>query len=378
VTPAFKPTVAIVKAGREPNAVEPLPTLSIGQLLESTSPPALIKDVLTEGGTSLVYGASGLGKTQLVLYTAGHLSTGQASVFGRKIRRKVGCIYVAAEGRGGLKARAEALAQHTGIRLTEGAFEIVATAVDLFAPHADTPRLVATVKAAALRMGCEVGLIVIDTLARSMGDGDENSTRDMNQFVRNVDRVREDTGAHVCIVHHVGKDADRGPRGSYALFANVDTVIELRKDSGSKITTATITKQRDGEDGVTLTAFKLRRVILGHDEDGDEISSAVLDPIDPNEAPTRKPGKKRMNPAEVITLRELTNALASEGKPVPSDPNIPSSAKVVPVSAWRERTYQAGVADGTQDAKRKAFARAKDALVAAGLAGVWGEWAWLV
>ncbi|MEJ7669032.1 MAG: PriCT-2 domain-containing protein [Casimicrobiaceae bacterium] len=43
---------------------------------------------------------------------------------------------------------------------------------------------------------------------------------------------------------------------------------------------------------------------------------------------------------------------------------------------WRERCYRAGITTGDQDAKRKAFTRAKQALGDAGLLGTWDGFFW--
>ena len=41
--------------------------------------------------------------------------------------------------------------------------------------------------------GCERLLIIIDTLNLSIGDGDENSARDMSEVVRNAQRLAKST-----------------------------------------------------------------------------------------------------------------------------------------------------------------------------------------
>ena len=58
--------------------------------------------------------------------------------------------------------------------------------------------------AAARDMGADV--IVLDTLARTFGECDENAARDMGGFVANVDRLRTETGAHVAVIHHGTKE----------------------------------------------------------------------------------------------------------------------------------------------------------------------------
>ncbi len=57
-------------------------------------------------------------------------------------------------------------------------------------------------------------LIVIDTMARCLVGGEENSARDVGLFIHGVERIRHATGAAVLVVHHAGKDGKtRGSTG---------------------------------------------------------------------------------------------------------------------------------------------------------------------
>ena len=73
----------------------------------------------------------------------------------------------------------------------------------------------------------EIALIVVDTLSRAMAGANENTSEDMSQFIKNCDILRNISNAHLMIVHHTGKDAAKGARGSSALKAALDTEIEL-------------------------------------------------------------------------------------------------------------------------------------------------------
>ena len=106
-----------------------------------------------------------------------------------------------------------------------------------------------------------------------MGDGDENSGQDMGAFIRNVDTIRTATGAHICIVHHTGKDTARGARGHSSLRAATDTEIELTVSES--ISTAQVTKQRDGKIPAPFS-YTLREVVLGTDSDGDDAINLKL------------------------------------------------------------------------------------------------------
>src|SRR5262249_23253233 len=77
--------------------------------------------------------------------------------------------------------------------------------------------------------------IVIDTLNRCFGGGDENSTKDMSAFVKGCDAMREEFGASVLIIHHTGHDAGKGARGATALPSAMDIAFVLTKPKGSSL-----------------------------------------------------------------------------------------------------------------------------------------------
>ena len=97
-------------------------------------------------------------------------------------------------------------------------------------------------------------LVVIDTLARNFGTGDENDQRDMNAFVKGCDTLREEfDGATVLVVHHPGKDQRRGARGSLVLAGAVDALLCLQGSVGKlKLVTEMQKDEKVGGDGVAL------------------------------------------------------------------------------------------------------------------------------
>jgi hypothetical protein len=113
--------------------------------------------------------------------------------------------------------------------------------------------------------------VTLDTLARVIGPGDENSARDMGLLVRSMDKIRGETGgAHTMTVHHSGKNATKGARGSSALRAATDTELEVE---GGRII---MRKQRNGEI-VKPIGFRLVPVELGKDEDGGSVTSCTIE-----------------------------------------------------------------------------------------------------
>ena len=76
-----------------------------------------------------------------------------------------------------------------------------------------------------------VDVIIIDTLARAIASTnlDENSAKDMGAAVFEFDRIRDALNCLVILVHHSGKDAGRGMRGSSSLLAAADAVFTATK-----------------------------------------------------------------------------------------------------------------------------------------------------
>ena len=54
----------------------------------------------------------------------------------------------------------------------------------------------------------------------------------MAQYIRNITTLRSGFNCHVLIIHHSGKDKNKGARGHTSLRAAVDTEIEINVTAG--------------------------------------------------------------------------------------------------------------------------------------------------
>jgi hypothetical protein len=229
--------------------------------------PYLIKGFLDQGASSVVFGDSNVGKSFVMLDVAFHIAAGRPW---REMRvHRQGVVYVAAEGGRTIRSRILALKKH--FAADSFALALVPCSVDLGVRSADTRGLIDLIGEAAKRMDVAVGLVVVDTLSRALAGGDESSSADMGALVKNMDRLREHTGAHVAFVHHSGKDASKGARGWSGLRAAIDTEIEIVPGE------IRVTKQRDME-AIRPLGFSLESVPVGTDADGDTITSCVVLP----------------------------------------------------------------------------------------------------
>jgi hypothetical protein len=224
----------------------------------------IVKGVLPRGDLAMVYGASGSGKSFWVIDLAAAIQLGHPWC-GRKVAQGQ-VVYIAAEGAQGVRKRVAAYKLRHGVgSLPLGLIE---AAPNLRRP-ADVQEVIAQIKAT---FG-HVTLIIVDTLARVSPGAEENGGKDMGPVLEYCAAIGRATGATVLLVHHAGKEVDRGARGWSGLKAAMDVEIEINRADDAR--SATVTKMKDGEEGQEF-GFTLETVPLGPDDDGDEITSCVV------------------------------------------------------------------------------------------------------
>ena len=312
----------------------------------------LVKGLMDDGAMSVVYAPSNAGKSFFCLDLAFHIAMGW-NWRGMPIKKRGCVIYIAAEGGHGFTNRVAALKLHHG--LIDGAdipLAVLPCPVDLLSPDADTPRIVEMTAEVERETGLPVVLVVIDTLSRALAGGDENGPKDMTGFVGNIDRIRH-ASPHVMIVHHAGKDLAKGARGHSSLRAATDTEIELAPTGNGKECIATVTKQRDLEGG-DVFRFTLKGVVLGKDEDGDPVSSAVVEHL--HDAPAKLSGSEEKAVAILATLIE------AEGVPLEGN-LLPAGTRGIPLDRWAAECDKRGLSEALEAKSRaKVFRRAVTAL----------------
>lgn len=227
----------------------------------------LIKGILPEKGSYQFYGGSGDGKTFAVLDMMLALCRG-VDWNGHKTVKKGVVVYICAEGRGGFISRLKAYKKaHNLDRIPEGFWVIP-----------DTPnfRTMEDVKAVATKinaLGVPVDVVVTDTLAQVSAGADENSVKDMSLVLKHFDALKELTDSAGGIVHHSGKNVERGARGTSALKAPLDAQFCIsRTEEGRKFW---VDKMKDGRDGFGYE-FDLKSIAYDHDKDGDIIDSCIV------------------------------------------------------------------------------------------------------
>lgn len=298
----------------------------------------VVKGVIGDGTMSVVYGPSNSGKTFFALDLAYHVAIDTAWR-GHRVRGG-GVLYLAAEGGKGLLNRVAALRQEHGV--CDVPLAIKRAGLDLLKSEADLQHIVDL--ASAVNERAPLRMIIIDTLSRVIAGGDENSAQDMTALIRNIGAIQEATQAHICIVHHTGKDTARGARGHSSLRAATDTEIEVEVEDtdGEVERAAKVTKQRDYSGNETY-AFTLKSVDLGTDTDGDIVTSCIVETADNEEFKTRKKRTKGLGGNQKI-IAECFDILSArdDAFPNPGGDEMPETGTHICVDYTRLRTLAMG------------------------------------
>jgi len=177
----------------------------------------------------------------------------------------------------------------------------------------------------------------------------------------------------VMIIHHCGTD-DRRPRGHTSLTGAADAQIAVKRNAAGQIVT-TVEYMKDGPEGEE-TCSRLEVVQVGTDEDGERITSCVVESDDVTTDETRRANKA--TGAAKVALDLLRRVVTDHGEPAPTSNHIPPHARVTEIDLWRRHAYEGSVTDSDKPAaQRKAFMRAVTKLQELGLVGIWSKWAWL-
>jgi hypothetical protein len=329
-----------------------------------------VKGFLPRSGLAVVWGPPKCGKSFWAFDLLMHVALGWR-YRGRHVRQGP-IVYVCLEGAQGFRKRAEAFRKAKLAEPKDGEddppFFVTTTPLSL---AADRQTLIADIKR---QVGESVpAAVCIDTLNRSLA-GSESSDEDMAAYIRASDAIRDAFDCVVVIIHHCGHHGER-PRGHSSLMGGLDVQIGVRRDAAGNIV-AQLELAKDGEVGLAFVS-QLEPIELGRDEDGDLITSCVVREVEGAEAKAAAKPRKLSKGAQ-IALRALPDAISEFGEIPPASNHIPPNVRTVSVERWRERALAIGLCSSDEErAKRLAFQRASEVLVAANEVAIWQPHAWL-
>lgn len=264
----------------------------------------LIKGYLPANAFGVIYGASGSFKSFHALSWACAIATGKDWNNHKVTQSDV--LYIAGEGGIGVPRRIKAWAIQHNLNQQITSLSRINHPV-IMSRHEDVSALIQTMEDYQTQTKRKFGLLIIDTLARCFGEACENKAEDMNAFIAACDRIKAETEATILVVHHSGKDSEKGARGSSALRAACD--FEYRIDREERLTQyhLTCTKAKDDKEPRPQT-FDLTSHSICSDEDDDLVYSlsASLLGSDFNPKINKPLQQKKPGDATSFLLNEIT------------------------------------------------------------------------
>lgn len=331
------------------NGADVPPTLALAFGEDAAKAPAVdsavVRGLLHAGSITLIYGKPKSGKS----FLATHLALAIADKTQRRwmdheIKRHGPVVYVACEGHGGywkrLKATGQLIPDHfvlaTGrpkliINPDAGGYVWVPNPADVLA----------AVQAVTDNTGPPVA-VFIDTVFRSFGGADVNSSAHMNAYIAAA-QIIADQGIAVALIHHATKGTGT-PSGSVALMGAADTLIRVEgREDG---TNGWEVEQAKDDATTTLRGFNLETIDGIQDAFGDIVSSCRVVDLgtsiaQPAKSKGGRPGKVDRRDAVLELLRRMA-AGSDDGR--------------VNIIDWREQAYKHVLVNiDKTDTKLKAF-----------------------
>lgn len=307
----------------------------------------LVKGLIPATGLAVVYGPSAVGKSFLMIDMACRVAEGKPWA-GRRTQ-KAPVIYLCLEGIAGFSNRIRAWELQNQATMPSN-LHVIAQAFNLM-EEVDAQQLLAAYREISKGRAYAGArpVFVIDTLSRALHGAEENDSSSMGTALAACHLLTAQTGGLVVLVHHSGKDADRGPRGHSSLVPAADASLLVGRKGDQRFWESK--KVKDGPDGIR-EEFCLERYSLGADCDGDEVSSCAFKAVGEG-APTPLPSENIPG--------SLQKALQSLRACLPEADTSTGVLKTTLEQFRADCMVRSGVTSGS--GQRNAFARARKALL---------------
>jgi hypothetical protein len=274
-----------------------------------------IKGVLPKQGVGLIYGKSQSFKSFIAMHMALCVTLGR-SWAGKRVE-KTAAVYIAAEGAAGLRKRKAGYVKTWRNLPAEVDFHLVPAAPNLGTEKGDLEALIASIEAfPALQLPCPM---------HSPRRPQRGSPEQTPRMVRARCRARR-------------HDPFRATRRRYGGDAHVQ-------------------KLKDDASDISLTAH-LSRIVLGHDCDGDEVSTLVVDDVFKADLVAKRNTPRPVSKSERLLMDAIANAVDEAGEEIQPYVADPLRVRAVDEQNIRERYFDR-VAEkaGEDEDKKKVYDR---------------------
>jgi len=356
----------VQRKNTDPFRLVPATTLTA----QPTTIKYLVKSYIPEKSIIEIFGAPGSGKSFVALDLSFCIANG---IDWHEKRTAQGVVvYIAGEGFAGIGQRLRALE----LKHNRQAKNLIISKQ----PASLTDKQNAQWVASAVHEYDPV-MVVIDTLSRNFGGGDENSTKDMNTFINHLDLYIKGDAA-VMLVHHSGHSEKNRARGSSVLNGAVD--VEYCITKSESMLTMTNTKAKEFEPPKSLSFNMSSQELDWQDDEGLLIKSITLTEMDWKPKKVEKGGVLTGRNEAILAalLRALERYGVEPKKEITTRfGGFETGKRVVHVDHWRKEAYMVIDVDSEEkkekEAKRTAFNRAKSALMRNHIQTLNDQW-WII
>jgi hypothetical protein len=268
----------------------------------ATAPVYLINNIIEAKTHGLIAGSSQSFKSFVALKMAHCICTGN-DFFGHDVFNTGKVLYICGEGHGALGRRIKALS------IVEGGFNdnffILERPlyIDNIAEMDWLKKSIDDIKPV---------FVMFDTFSSLATTCKENVNEEVARVLRMVSDCCMDAGCSSLIVHHYGKDTEKGMRGASAFGANIDYEISMtRPDISTLNATMTCKKSKDGDyfEAIEILAHVVDLGLIR--QDGNPTNSLVLKRGDANGNLTLRQ-ERVLNVIREVILKNGTSAVTEK------------------------------------------------------------------
>ena len=340
----------------------------------------LIEGVLPKRGFAALYGPPASFKSFIALDIADCITSGRQWM-NNEISNIGAVLYICGEGHGGIGSRLQALKSHHRSDLDNPLY-VIRSQINLRSSQADFNTLAISMDSLIGDLnekGIELQLVIVDTLNRSFGGGNENSSDDMGAWITGVGNLQRMFNVALMVLHHSGKDVAKGLRGHSSLLGAVDTELEILRFDGQPKGILTLTKQKDGEDGgrfaFKVVTVKTETTYLGLTNESSSLAIERDESYVEGTQNVKKNAQNRLGqgPNQRLLIKTLTSVLNENGSMIDLDNG--RRVKAVHLNLWKDEFKKACGNDVLSNTFNKNWSKKTD-LAALNLCGIRGDFAY--
>ncbi|MDF3130343.1 AAA family ATPase [Kiritimatiellaeota bacterium B1221] len=268
----------------------------------------LIHKVIPSLSLVFNYGERGCLKSFLLIDMLFHVATGKPW---RGATVKQGPVVIlAGEGQGGMAQRVQGWMQENGVSQNNVPFYVSDRGGNL-----DDQKGLDSVFEALDELEKPPVVVAVDTLARWQ-TSEENSTSDSGRMVQAFDSIRDRYECTVIVIHHVGHNEKSRMRGAYAYEGAADALYLIKKKEGKEQSHVTMEckKMKEAKEPSTMAWNAQVTPIHGLLDEGEQVTTLTLEPLDQVPDTTSKKGRKPLFEDEQIYKVIRENPDASQGQ----------------------------------------------------------------